>query len=272
MGVSMKGGGSVPAPTKAAGASWLMKGAAASQELEKKAKAEQAARQAAQGKMWGFWMKEGEENVQLTFVDGDLDGDGFFAPPRYYEHTIKRGSSYDSYVCPEKTNPSLGEICPICEANNKGENAYLVALFTVIDHRTFTSKDGDKSYTNSPKILKAKMKSAEYLAGLAKKRGGLAGIKFDITRVGDKSASIGSHYDFVDKQDAEVLRKQFTRKFKNEAGKEVVETVFKPADYDNEIVFLTEQELRNLGFGKGAVTGQNKHAQQATSDDYSDQL
>lgn len=271
MGVTIKGSGDTSGSTGKAG--WMQKGSAASQEMEKQAKAEQAARQASQGKMWGFWMKDGEEDVQLTFVDGDMDEDGFFSPPRYYEHTIKRGNSYDNYVCPEKTNPGLGEKCPICETNNKGEGAYLVALFTVIDHRTFESKQNPgKSYSNTPKILKAKMKSAEYFANLSKKRGGLAGCRFDVMRSGDKSASIGSHYDFVDKRPIEELKKEYTRTYKDDKGKEVTTTVFTPANYEEEIVFMTEQELRDLGFGKGAITSHNQHAQAASGSNYDSEL
>ena len=127
-------------------------------------------------------------------------------------------------------------------------------------------------YKDTAKLLKAKTQSAEYLASIAQKRGGLSGCKFDVERHGDKSAAIGSHYDFVDKQPAEVLKKQYTYKYKDDKGVEHVQSSFEPADYEQEIVFLSEEDLRGLGFGKGATTGMKAGPSSASAKDYGSQL
>jgi urease beta subunit len=268
MGVTVKG--SNGGESKSGGMGWMQKGSAASIQMQKQAEAEAEARKAQQGKMWAFWMTEGEPGVRLTFVDGDLDENGFFAPPRYYEHSVKIGNKIDTYVCPEKTNPDLKQTCPLCEEGNR---AYLVALFTVIDHRSYESKKTPGvMYKDTPKLLKAKTQTAEYLASIAQKRGGLAGCTFDVERHGDKSASVGSHYDFIEKRPVEELKKKYVRTYKDEKGKDVTVSVFEPADYEQEIVFLTEEELRGLGFGKGATTGMKPSTSSASAKDYGSQL
>lgn len=228
---------------------WLSKGKQ-SAEIAKKEEADAAARKEQQGKMWRFWLKEGEE-ARITFVDGVLTS-GLLLPPRFYEHTLSMNGKYPTYVCPEKSNPDGGDKCPLCES---GDRAVLVSLFTVIDHRSFKGQDG-KTYKDSPKLLVAKPQAMEYLQKRAEKFGGLAGVTFDVSRTGEKSASIGNTYDYVEKnEDFEALRKKYTRTFKNEKGQEETKTIFVPADYEKEIVFHTGQELCEMGFGKPGVTG-----------------
>lgn len=253
---------------------WMKKGED-SVKLAQQAEAEAEKRKQEQGKMFRFWLKEGED-VRITFVDGALTSEGFLMPPRYYEHQLfLNGSWNNQYVCPEKTNPESGEKCPICEG---GDRPSLVALFTVIDHREFKGKN-DVVYRDTPKLLVAKAQTFELLNKIAVKRGGLAGCTFDVSRMGDKAASVGSMFDFVEKHDVDVLKKEFTRKVKDDKGKETgeVASVFVPADYETEIVYRTADELRSLGFGKGGVGGAPKAAgQQSGNDggttDYSNQL
>lgn len=232
------------------GVSWLKKGAESAKAAQQEAAAAEQ-RKSEQGKMWRFWLKEGEE-ARITFVDGELSSEGFLLPPRFYEHNVYLNGSWNNlFVCPEMTNPEAGEKCPICEG---GDRPSLVALFTIIDHRVFKGKDG-KSYSNTPKILAAKSQSFEMLNKLAIKRGGLAGCTFDVSRMGDKSASIGSMFDFIEKTEIEVLKTKFTRTFKGEDGKEKTVSLFVPTDYEKEIVYRTANELRQLGFGKQATSG-----------------
>lgn len=233
------------------GVSWLKKGAAsASVAQQEAASAEQ--RKAEQGKMWRFWMKEGEE-ARITFVDGDLSPEGFLLPPRFYEHNVYLNGSWNNlFVCPEMSNPEAHEKCPICEG---GDRPSLVALFTIIDHRVFKGKTDGKSYTNTPKILAAKSQTFEMLNKLAVKRGGLAGCTFDVSRMGDKSASVGSMFDFIEKGETEALKAKFTRTFIGDDKKEKTVSIFVPTDYEKEIVYRDADELRKLGFGKQTMTG-----------------
>ncbi len=139
----------------------FLKTGAASQALAKKQAQEAEQRKLEQGKLFRFWLKEGEE-ARITFVDGDLAPEGYLTPPRYYEHNLfLQGQWNNFFVCPEKTNPEAKDSCPICEGDEK---PYMVALFTVIDHRTIHgTKDKTKIYKDTKKILAAKPQSFELL-------------------------------------------------------------------------------------------------------------
>lgn len=231
---------------------WLIKGKA-SAAVAKQEEAQAQKRKEEQNKMFRFYLKEGEE-ARVTFVDGALGPEGFLVPPRYYEHNVKINASYNNFfVCPQLTQPEAGYKCPLCEMGNR---AALVALFTVIDHRVFKSnKDPSKVYTDTPKILAAKPYTFETINKLAVKRGGLAGTTWDISRVGDKAAAVGSLFDFVEKHDLEELKSKYTKEFKDEKTKTVVKkTIFVPANYEHEIIFRTEDELRKL-FNVNAPSG-----------------
>lgn len=255
---------------------WMKKGED-SAKLAQQEELAQEQRKAEQGKMFRFWIKENED-ARITFVDGELSADGHLLPPRYYEHNLYLNGSWgNTYVCPEKTNPEAGEKCPICAG---GDRPSLVTLFTIIDHRQFKGKN-DVVYKDTPKLLVAKTQSFELLNKIAQKRGGLAGCTFDVSRMGDKAAAIGSMFDFVEKHDVEVLKKEFTRKVKDDKGNETgkVETIFKPADYEHEIVYRSAEDLAAMGFGKGGVGGapkapaqQGSQAGQGGYTDYSQQL
>lgn len=226
--------------------SWMKKGEASAQ-LAKQQEAEAEKAKSEQGKMFRFWLKD-KESAQITFVDGALSADGFLLPPRFWEHNLNLNGTWNNYyVCPDKSDPQGGHKCPICEG---GDKPSLISLFTIIDHRTFPGKN-DKKYVNTRKLLAVKPITFELLNKAALKRGGLAGCTFEVSRIGDKAASVGSVFDFEKKEeDLDVLRQKYTITVKDDKGNEVVKTNFEPADYEQEIVYRTEEELRNLGFGK----------------------
>jgi hypothetical protein len=239
--------------------SWMKKGEA-SAAAAKQDQAEAAKRREEQGKLWRYFLKPKEEG-SLTFVDGDLSPEGFLLPPRYYEHNLYLNGSWNNhFVCPEKTNPEAGQKCPICEG---GDRPTLVALFTVIDHRVFTSKnDSAKQYTDTVKILAAKPPTFEMLNKIAQKRGGLAGARFDVSRLTDKDAAVGSMFDFMEKLDVEGLKAKYVREVTDEKTKEKKKICFfVPANYETEIIYRDETELRQLGFGKPVVGGTAQKAQ-----------
>lgn len=253
------------------GVSWLKKGED-SEKVAKQAAAEAEARKAEMGAMFRFFVQK-DEDARITFVDGELSDQGFLLPPRFYEHTLYHAGKWTNFVCPEKTNPELGQKCPICEA---GDYASLVALFTVIDHRSYKSPTTGKTYQDTPKIFAAKSQTFEILNKMAIKRGGLAGCTFDVSRTGDKSAAVGNVFDFVEKNALKDLQGKWTRTYKNAQGKEIVEDSFKPADYEKEIVWRDADELRALGFGKPGVGGGPTHstaaAKAAKPEDYEEHL
>jgi hypothetical protein len=249
---------------------WIKQGDE-SAAMAKQAEAETVKRKQEQGKMFRFWLKEGED-VRMTFVDGALNHEGFLTPPRFYEHQMYLNGSWNNqFVCPEKTNPGSGDKCPLCEA---GDRPAMVALFTVIDHREFKGKT-DIVYRDTPKLLVAKSQTFELLNKIAMKRGGLAGCTFDVSRMGDKAASVGSMFDFVEKHDLDDLKKNLVRTYKDDKGVEKTVSVFVAADYEKEIIYRDAAELRAMGLGKPttpSAAGGNAGNTPAGSGNYADQL
>jgi hypothetical protein len=217
------------------GITWAKTGASASQALEKYEK-EQAIQAEQNRKMWRFWVKEGEE-ARITFLDGDLNSDGALNFFGYLEHNLLiNGSWGNTYVCTRESEP-----CPICAA---GDKPSFVGVFSIIDHSEYKSKKGE-IYKDTPKLFVAKKDTLKLLHTIAVKRGGLAGCTFDAMRTGDKSASVGSMFDFVEKQSLQSLMEKYTRKEMVEGkptGKMV--TIAVPANYEHEITYFTAEELR----------------------------
>lgn len=214
---------------------WMKKGKAAKAALEyEEAKAEMAQQEA--GKLWSVLMKPDEER-RFTFLDGDLSPDGLLDIPMYYQHQIKVGDKWQSFVCIEDDNTP----CPICE---KGENKRaLVGVMTVIDHTPYTVTSGTnagKTYQYQRRLFICKRTTIKLLTKLAGKRGGLAGCTFDVQRTSDKAPSVGDQFDFVDKMTIPEIRAKYN----------LTEENVTPANYEEEIVYRTAEELIALGVGK----------------------
>lgn len=229
--------------------SWMAKGSD-SAALAKQEAAEKQQQQEQHGKLWRFYLKDKEE-ARITFIDGDLSHDGFLIPPRYYEHSIQMNGKWGNFfVCPEKTVPDAGHKCPLCAS---GDRSSLVALFTIIDHREFKTKTG-KVMKDQKRLFVAKSISMEMLTKIAVKRGGLAGCTFDVSRMGEQSASIGSMFDFVEKNSIEDLQKQFLEEVEVNGVKKTI-SLFVPADYEKEIIFRTPEEMLKSGLGAHKAAG-----------------
>ena len=101
----------------------------------------------------------------------------------------------------------------------------------------FTStKDKTKVYKDTKKLLVAKPQTFELLTKHAIKRGGWRDARSMRRRVGDKSASVGSMFDFVEKQDIEELKKLYmVERIDPKTNQKVKVTNFTPADYEKEI-------------------------------------
>lgn len=220
--------------------SFLKKGAAASAAFkEAEAKAELAA--AEQGKMWNFWM-EPEEERQITFLDGDLDNEGMLDIYMFHEHQLNINGKYTSFICTAEVDES--QPCPIC---TKGDSKpYLVGVMTVMDHTEHTIKKGPnagKKVKNQRKIYKAKRNTIKKLSKQAAKRGGsLRGCTFDVTRGDDKSPNVGEGFEFVTKYDSyDAIATKYGIKVED----------CQPADYAQEITYLSPEQLVELGVGIG---------------------
>lgn len=251
--------------------SWLKQGEE-SAKMHEQEKINQEAKKAEQGKSFRFFIKKGQE-ASIIFVDGVLGPKGYLTPPRFYEHfTIMPGGKWGNVVCPQQTLPQSGEKCPLCETKDK---ASLVSLFTVVDLTPYTTKNGIViPFTR--KLFVAKPTTFELINKLAIKRGGLAGIKFDVSRTGDKSPSVGDVFDFQEKYtDLAALKAQFTRTFKTKEGTEKTVCEFEAIDYDKEIPFRSGDELRAMGFGNPVGTmnmGGTSEGNVGSGEDYKDML
>jgi len=247
-------------------ASWLKQGED-SATMAKQHAASVELKQESKGKMFRFSLKKGEEAL-ITFVDGELNADGYLIPPRFYEHTVYVGDRFQNFVCPEKTAPHLGGKCPICAA---GEKVSLVSLFTVIDHRQVPSKDGTKVYKDMPRLFVAKPRTFEMLNKMAIKRGGLAGCTFSVSRSDSQtSAGVGDMFDFDKKSSVSELQEKFMHEVVDpKTNQKSTVTYFVPADYEKELTFYTNEELVKLGFG-APLPAQSSAVNDTT--DYSSQL
>jgi hypothetical protein len=258
--------------------SWLKKGAESVQVAKQEAVAQEIRKEEAGG-MFRFWLKVGEDKVFITFVDGELDAQGFLVPPRYYEHNLFLDGHYGNhFVCPEKTAPQLGEHCPICAT---GDRPQLMSLFTVIDHRQFPStKEPGKIYKDGAKLFVANTQAMETLNKIAVKRNGLAGCTFEVSRVGDKSPRVGSMFDFEKKTPIDELVKQYMQEVVDpKTNAKSMVSIFVPADYEKEIIFRTGEQLAAKGFGAPQVSGYGsgsntpaEKAEDAPPTDYASQL
>ena len=238
----------------------FMKGGA-SEALAKKHETEVAAAKAQGYKLWRFRLKP-KESAKITFIDGDLNANGNLTPPRYYEHSLYLNGNWNNhFLCPEKTDPSLKDKCPICET---GDKPALVALFTVIDHRETKSNDGKKVYKDQKRLMVVKSNTFEMLNKLAGKRKGLTGARFEVTRNTDKEAAVGAMFDFEEKSDVEDLKKLYmVEKVDPATNTKTMVTNFEPADYEKEVGGKSGMELRKLGLG---VPGQGPPTETTQTD------
>jgi len=178
---------------------WFSTGSdAAENALSKDDKKKEERKAAAEGELWRWWMKPGEEKF-LTFVDGE-EANGLQVPFIYQEHQQKIDGDYRNwFTCIDGMVTEEGKKlrCPLCQAGN---NPYLAAAFTVIDHTEWTSKKGDKTGKDDLKLFVCKSQVLKMLRKQMKKKGGsLRGCKYEVTRTGDKTPNTGDVFDFEDK-------------------------------------------------------------------------
>lgn len=207
--------------------SFLKRGKEAAQTFEKE---EHKAELASKNKSQRFWMPNGGE-TKITFLDGELK-DGMFDIPFFYQHSVHMNGTYNNhFVCTQDEEP-----CPICEG---GDQPSYVGVLSVIDHGEWTSKKDGKIHRDEVKLFVVKRATVKVLMKEAAKRGGLTGCEYDVSRTGDKEASVGNVFSFNEKYTLPVLAKKYGSKDK----------VVAPFKYDEVISFMPASELRKLGFG-----------------------
>lgn len=222
-------------------ASFMKKGGDAQKMHHKAEKDAEARKKAAENKAYRFWVPQ-EDEAQITFLDGELDAEGVLSAPTFWEHNLKLAGKWgNTFACTQ-----LEEECPICES---GDNAYLITLFTIIDHRSYTDKQ-NKKHQHNKRLFACKRETFKRLQKIAAKRGGLAGITFDVSRGGDKSASVGDTFDFVEKRTLPEIAKAYGLK-----GDDVA-----PFDYEAVVPYFTASELIEQGLGSAdSAAASNSH-------------
>lgn len=245
-----------PAPTQKApaqkapagnGLSFLKKGKAAQETF---AKEEHKAEVRQKGQVFRFFVPEGKD-ASITFVDGDLV-EGVLDIPFYYEHNVNMNGKWGNFfICTQDEEP-----CPVCEG---GLNPSYVGIMTVIDHSSYVSSKDNKTYKDQVRLFVAKRETVKTLQKLAAKRGGLAGCRFDVSRTGDKSPSVGNVFDFTEKITPAQIEKLY--------GAEKA----KPINYEEYLggMYMPAKELRKLGFGSSMPPVGSESASEA---DYADKM
>lgn len=209
------------------GVSFIQKGKAAQQAIAREEANAKRIEEERKNKVFRFRLPE-ETDGAITFLDGDLDDDGLLEVNQFWEHTMLLNGSWDNhFVCVEAEEP-----CPICEGGSKPT---LVGAFTVIDHSEWVDRKGE-THKDERKLLVAKRQTLKLLQKIATKRDGLTGCTFEVTRTGDKSASVGNQFDFYTKNTVNALKKRYG----DDAD---------PIDYEAVIQYRTAKALRELGFG-----------------------
>jgi hypothetical protein len=200
-----------------------------------------------------YWMPAGGTG-DITFLDGNLK-DGVLDIPYAYEHNVlMNGHRRNWFLCTQEEEP-----CPICEAaSSGGERAQYVGYLTIINHKPWKDKKG-VTHQDVVELFAAKKDTVKLLQTLAVKRGGLRGCRFDVARVGDKSASVGSAFDFTEKLTEAQLKQKYG---KVKVGDKFVD-ISQPINYENytQMLYQPAQQLRELGFGTlGGPIGSEKGA------------
>lgn len=208
-------------------------------------------REESENRIKRFWLKRGTER-RITFLDGDLDDDGELELTTYYEHNLYMNGRWNNFfVCTGNEE----EPCPICEEGNLP--AYCAA-FTIIDHTKYTDRNG-KSHKDDVCLLIAKRQTQQLLEMQAAKRGGLAGVTFDVARTNEEqAAAVGTMFDYVGKNPIKAI----CNKFKIDG----------PFDYEEVLGYQSPTELRKQGFGKTEKTGdeapvEDPNEEETTMDD-----
>lgn len=220
---------STPETKPKPGLSFLKKGQAAKDTFDaEEKKTEMAMKNTARR----FWLKMDKPSATITFVDGNLI-EGSFDNPFAFEHFVTIAGKGNNLICLHEE-----ESCPICEG---GAKYSYVGYFTVIDHREYKDNQG-KTHKDKKRLFVAKRSTIKQLLTSAQKRGGLAGCLFDVSRTGDKEASVGNVFDFTEKLTSAQMKAKY--------GDEAI-----PFNYDEAIAegYISAKDLRKMGFGQTGI-------------------
>jgi len=140
-----------------------------------------------------FWMPNNTEK-QITFVDGavvECGGVQVKAPFKIEEYQIQLNNNWKNWFT-RPINPEDDVL------KQMGHRASKVAIFTVIDHSEWTDKKGNV-HRDELSLYVVKRSSQTWgliERQLSRNNGNLRGMKFNVSRMGDKSPGVGSFLEF----------------------------------------------------------------------------
>lgn len=228
--------------------SWMKRGSAADEELDKHEK--QAAARRGDGRMRRFFIKDDQRDVavQVTFLDGDLTDPDADVPgqnkvldaPHWYEHEVRMGPrDIRQFVCLEAAEGS----CALC---NMGNTRSYVGALTIIDHREIQTQRGPVQHEK--KLFAFKPTTKRKLLKLAKKHGGLRGLVIEIQRSKDQNAPrVGDEFTVEGQITADAIKQQL-----DPDGKK---GLLEPTNYSEEAPFYTGAQLVEIGVVAASSAG-----------------
>ena len=210
--------------------SWLKRGADAQAGMKR----ETEDRDKEFNSVWRYYLKPEEDGAKVTFLEGDMITEGpqagMFDVFYIREHRVNvQGSKVPQfYACVAEE-----EACPLCDRDNRSS---YVGLFTVIDHRETTGRNGEV-YKNQKRIFAAKSGTLKRLIRKAKAAdGSLEGCTFEVSRSDQRSATVGDEFNLIGQNSLKVIGKKLNPKKPADAVAMV--------DWDSQLNSLTGDQLR----------------------------
>lgn len=217
----------------------LLKRGQAAQEQLARAKKEAKERREMGGRTYRFWLPESGGEAKITFLDGDLDDDGYLDIAYAWEHNVPFRATRENFICPEKNEHEDQEPCPICA---KGDDPSYIGFLTILLHEDWEDKRDKKKHTYRRRIFAGKPDIIGKLQKRAKRHKGLAGCTFEVSRSGPRDFRTGGDFDFEEKNDIEDIRPALEKPEHAD-----------PVDYRAELLFLSAEELLDRGVGAKAA-------------------
>lgn len=219
-------------------------GYAKMQEEAERQEARREAREAMSEMPFRFYCPVGETR-EICIID---------AEPAFwrYEHNLKNPDTghYDIYTACINEHAN----CPVCAKSERP--AYFAMLLTIIDLTPYENRNGEE-VPWSKKLLCVKPAQQKKIMRLFEQHGTLRGMVLEMTRDGEKDASIGNDIVFVEFFDEDLLA-QYETTYLDKKDKEHEVIGHEPFDYDALFPLPTEEQLRAIVGGR-AEPGSRSH-------------
>jgi hypothetical protein len=198
-----------------------------------------------------FWLpspdKGGQDGKQVIFLDDDFTC--------IWEHQLKINDSWDNFfTCRQGVDPDDPR-CPLCES---GVKKYYVGFLTCLDATGWTTRKGEKVLYQR-QLFPMKTETLKKVMLLKDTKTSLVGAKYHVRRVGDRAATSGDMFDFM----------EYTKPFDDEQfwfqsrieGKKKppevfdYEDIFAPLSFNEMVSYVDGSRAGGQSPGKGGSGG-----------------